>query len=58
VRITQDPLAKLDTDHENFQRELSNNIMGKISWSKDQVEYLKACTAFPDGTLLIQGFPG
>ena len=57
ARTTQDPLAILDTHHEKFSRELSN-IMEKISWSKDQIECLKACTSFPDGALLIQGFPG
>ncbi|RHZ43366.1 uncharacterized protein CDV56_100183 [Aspergillus thermomutatus] len=56
-RAVVDPLKDIDPTHERFQKILED-VLSKLTLSEDQIRCLKSCTAFPDGVLIIQGFPG
>ncbi|KAJ9246999.1 hypothetical protein DTO207G8_8459 [Paecilomyces variotii] len=54
-----DPTKCLEKSDEEIDNVIQSMIdLPKMSWSEEQVQCLKSCRSFPEGMLLMQGFPG
>ncbi|GAE00293.1 predicted protein [Paecilomyces variotii No. 5] len=54
-----DPTRCLDKSDDEVNTVIESTIaIPNMTWSDEQIECLKSCRSFPEGMLLVQGFPG